>query len=46
VNRDGVLDVGVAFGDVVAPAWHSGEAGREAQRGKFGSIDVWFGSIK
>jgi hypothetical protein len=46
VNRDGVLDVGVAFGDVVAPAWHSGEASRGAQRGKFGSVEVWFGSVK
>jgi hypothetical protein len=46
VNRDGVLDVGVAFGDVVGPGWRSGEPGHEAQRGKFGSVDVWFGSIK
>lgn len=24
VNKDGVLDIAVAFGDVVAPNWHSG----------------------
>jgi len=45
VNGDGVLDVGVAFGDVVAPAWRSGETGGAPQRGKFGSIEVWTGSI-
>jgi hypothetical protein len=44
IDNDGVLDVAVAFGDVVAPAWRSGAPGG-AQRGKFGSIEVWRGSL-
>lgn len=53
VNGDGVLDVGVAFGDVVSPDWRSGgskekEKGEKQgapQRGKFGTIDVWVGEV-
>lgn len=49
VNKDGVLDVGVAFGDVVHPSWRSGgrspgESGAP-QRGKFGSLEVWDGRL-
>lgn len=52
VNRDGVLDIGVAFGDVVAASWRSGalKDGKVAQdktpqRGKFGAIEVWQGKL-
>jgi hypothetical protein len=24
IDKDGVLDIGVAFGDVLSPTWHSG----------------------
>jgi hypothetical protein len=51
-NEDGVLDVAVAFGDVVHPSWQSGGKGKEKgdqqaapQRGKFGAIDVWRGEL-
>lgn len=49
VNKDGVLDVAVAVGDVVHPDWRSGgrspgESGAP-QRGKFGAIEVWNGSL-
>jgi hypothetical protein len=33
INRDGVLDIGVAFGDVLSPTWRSG-ATRVATEGK------------
>jgi hypothetical protein len=49
IDRDGVLDVGVAFGDVVHPDWKSGAKGDAKsgapQRGKFGTIDVWRGEV-
>ena len=49
IDRDGVLDVGVAFGDVVSPGWRSGgskTAGNTTpQRGKFGGVEVWRGQI-
>jgi hypothetical protein len=65
-NGDGVLDIGVAFGDVLPASWRSGkkeegakdkdkktaaEKNPEAQahgpeRGRFGSVDVWFGELK
>ncbi len=28
IDRDGVLDIGVAFGDVLSPGWRSGAAGK------------------
>jgi len=28
IDRDGVLDIGVAFGDVLSPTWRSGAAGK------------------
>lgn len=36
VNRDGVLDIGVAFGDVLSPTWRSGksEPGQEKAKDK------------
>ena len=56
IDNDGVLDIAVAFGDVVSPDWQSGAkkktAGDDAQksgapqRGKFGSIEVWRGQLK
>ena len=50
IDRDGVLDIGVAFGDVVSPDWRSGgdkAAGKTSpQRGKFGSIEVWRGQTQ
>jgi hypothetical protein len=55
VNKDGVLDVVVAFGDVVSPTWHSGGGKKEGdqktpagapQRGKFGGLSVWLGQLK
>lgn len=54
LDNDGVLDVVVAFGDVVSPTWRSGrkdpakkEAGEAVapQRGKFGFIGVWRGQL-
>lgn len=52
LNNDGTADIAVAFGDVVSPTWRSGknpQAGGDAkaapQRGKFGSIGVWFGRL-
>ena len=45
IDKDGVLDIAVAFGDVVHPTWRSGKAGSTPQRGHFGSIEVWRGSI-
>jgi hypothetical protein len=44
INNDQVLDVAVAFGDVVHSSWRSGGGG-VPQRGKFGSIEVWRGQI-
>lgn len=46
LNQDGVLDVAVAFGDVVAPTWRSGQTGGTVPRGRFGSVEVWFGSLE
>jgi len=49
VNKDGVLDIGVAFGDVLAPTWRSGKGGDPAKkspdRGMFGAIEVWRGEL-
>jgi hypothetical protein len=47
INRDGVLDIGVAFGDVVSPTWRSGHKGEKKvpERGKFGAIEVWRGEL-
>ena len=45
-NRDGILDVAVAFGDVVHPTWRSGKGGNAPQRGHFGSMEVWHGQLK
>jgi hypothetical protein len=45
INGDGVLDVGVVFGDVVSAAWRSGGQGKAAERGKFGSLEVWTGAL-
>lgn len=55
IDNDGVLDIGVAFGDVLSPAWRSGmakpEPGKPApppvapQRGMFGGIEVWRGEL-
>jgi hypothetical protein len=45
INNDGVLDVGTAFGDVVSAAWRSGQQGKSAERGKFGSLEVWSGAL-
>jgi hypothetical protein len=52
IDKNGVQDIAVAFGDVVHPGWRSG-AKKEAaqggaavpQRGKFGSIGVWRGQL-
>src|SRR5262245_26163790 len=57
VDKDGVLDIVVAFGDVVSPTWTSGGRKDQAKakeaaaagaptRGKFGSIAVWRGQLK
>jgi hypothetical protein len=53
VNKDGVLDIGVAYGDVVSPQWRSGKKDPNApaqsgapQRGKFGSLEVYDGTLK
>jgi hypothetical protein len=44
INADQMLDIAVAFGDVVHPEWRSGGAGgKSPQRGKFGAIQVWKG---
>jgi hypothetical protein len=45
LDNDGVLDIGVAFGDVVYPNWRSGEAGATPQRGRFGAIEIWRGAL-
>lgn len=45
VDADGVLDIGVAFGDLVAPTWRSGVQGKAPEKGKFGAIEVWRGAI-
>lgn len=55
IDADGVLDIGVAFGDVLAPTWRSGstKAGEQKtedkqkppERGMFGSIEVWRGEL-
>ena len=37
IDHDGVLDIGVAFGDVLSPTWHSGsqqKVGDQSQKGK------------
>jgi hypothetical protein len=45
IDKDGVLDIAVAFGDVVHPTWRSGKSGEAPQRGHFGQMEVWRGSI-
>ncbi len=45
INNDGVLDIAVAFGDVVHPTWRSGKAGATPQRGHFGHMEVWRGAV-
>jgi hypothetical protein len=45
IDGDGVLDIGVALGDVVHPTWRSGKAGATPQRGHFGMMEVWRGSL-
>jgi FG-GAP-like repeat len=45
INGDHVLDIAVAFGDVVHPQWRSGGKSGTPQRGKFGSVEVWKGEI-
>jgi hypothetical protein len=39
------LDIGVAFGDVVSAGWRSGSQGKAAERGKFGSLEIWRGAL-
>jgi hypothetical protein len=34
INNDGVLDIGVAFGDVLSPTWRSGAAKKAEAKGK------------
>jgi VCBS repeat protein len=34
INNDGVLDIGVAFGDVLSPTWRSGAAKKAADQAK------------
>lgn len=52
LNGDGVHDIAAAFGDVLAPGYRSadgkgkGEKQKTPDRGKFGSIEVWFGQLK
>jgi len=51
VNKDGVLDIAVAFGDVVTPDWRSGKKDptktpASPARGKFGALSVWNGELK
>lgn len=53
IDGDGVLDIGVAFGDVLAPSYRGGDekpaegAKRKTpERGKFGAIEIWRGQLK
>jgi FG-GAP-like repeat len=52
VDKDGVLDIGVALGDVVAPNWRSGKkdsanaSSGAPQRGKFGALVIYRGALK
>jgi hypothetical protein len=34
INRDGVLDIGVAFGDVLSPTWRSGPVHKPGEAAK------------
>jgi hypothetical protein len=34
IDRDGVLDIGVAFGDVLSPTWRSGAAHKAGEEGQ------------
>jgi len=34
IDKDGVLDIGVAFGDVLSPKWRSGPTTKIAEKGK------------
>lgn len=36
INRDGVLDIGVAFGDLYPPTWRSGKLTQDREKGKDG----------
>ncbi len=36
VNKDGVLDIGAAFGDVLSPNWHSGPKAEKTKNDKKG----------
>lgn len=57
IDGDGVLDIAVAFGDVLSPTWRSGmtqPAMKKAKKGKklpgpdrgmYGSIEVWRGHL-
>jgi len=56
IDADGILDIGVAFGDVLSPTWRSGSKDKEVapketekpkapERGMFGSIEVWRGAL-
>jgi hypothetical protein len=51
IDRDGVLDIGVAFGDVLSPTWRSGggkvitDKKQGPDRGMFGAIEVWRGQL-
>ena len=40
IDRDGILDIGVAYGDVLSRA---SVPGSKAQRGLFGALEVWRG---
>lgn len=49
IDRDGTLDVAVAFGDVLSPGWRTTESGQQKkspERGKFGAIEVWRGQLE
>ncbi len=44
VDRDGVLDIAAAFGDVIAPTWSgTSKNSDDRPRGIFGAIEVWRG---
>ena len=45
IDNDGVLDISVAFGDVLHPNWRSAGASGAPQRGRFGALEVWRGQL-